>query len=182
MNLFTSNHGLPPRQRLEFQRVTVQQTKVHLRLSWGSVHDSLFKYWTGRPDLKIFSLSLLCVCIEGRSLRSASGHRTSGIINTGTHSGYKFRLRPEEAAIRQPEELWSQMSLFLTLFVVCLTEYAENARLSLQLSELANPAPLPISECCPPGSKEGEHTRFAREEAGGQFGGRDRHSGTLGIQ
>jgi hypothetical protein len=28
-------------RRLEFKRITAQQTQVHLRLSWGSVHGSL---------------------------------------------------------------------------------------------------------------------------------------------
>jgi hypothetical protein len=27
-------------QRREFQKITAQQTQVHLRLSWGSVHGS----------------------------------------------------------------------------------------------------------------------------------------------
>ncbi len=58
-------------QRMKFQRITSQQTQVHLRLSWGSVHGSYCS------NIELGGMAwgllyvLLCVWkwIEGRSLR-----------------------------------------------------------------------------------------------------------------
>ncbi len=57
-----------------FKKINAQQTQIHLRLSWGSVHE------LGVALLGLFSLSLICVCIEGRCL-TASSDRTSGLIH-----------------------------------------------------------------------------------------------------
>jgi hypothetical protein len=63
--------------RREFQRITVQETQVYVRLIWGSVHGSLmYKYRTGLPDLR-FSLCPF----NGGGLRSASCDGTSGKIH-----------------------------------------------------------------------------------------------------
>ncbi len=64
-----------------FKRITAQQTQVHLRLSCGPVQGSYFlrKYRTGWPDMSFLSVPItVCLCIEGRDLRSASGDGTSG--------------------------------------------------------------------------------------------------------
>ncbi len=68
-------------QRLKkCERITKQQTQVHLRLNLGSVHRS----YSSNIELGgltwglLFSMSLLCVHIEGRGLRSSWDHRTSG--------------------------------------------------------------------------------------------------------
>ncbi len=60
----------------------------------------------------------------------------------------------------------------------------QSARLSLQSSELAPPAPSPAGECCPHPSlapRGGGTHSLAGRGGGSQFGRRDRHSGTLGI-
>jgi len=69
-------------QRLEFQRITAQQSQVlpevELRFSPCLI---LPQYWTWWPDLSSslcpWIPTLLCICIEKRGLRSASGDRTS---------------------------------------------------------------------------------------------------------
>ena len=76
-SLNTSGPSLPATAGLEFQRITAQQTQVHLRLSWGSVHLILFKYWTGWPDLR----SSLCPWQDLRLY-----------IFTSTQNNKKFRF------------------------------------------------------------------------------------------
>ncbi len=59
----------------------------------------------------------------------------------------------------------------------------QSARIPLQSSELAPPAPSPAGECCHPFWFQGRGNTLAYRRGGGgsQFGQRDRHSGTLGI-
>ncbi len=49
--------------------------------------------WAAWPEL--FSMSLFCVCIEGRGLRSASGGRTSGYLKTRTQNDKKSFLEED---------------------------------------------------------------------------------------
>ncbi len=52
--------------------LTVQQSLVHLRLSWGSVHGSYFSnIELGGLTLALLCIPILCVCTEGSDVRSA---------------------------------------------------------------------------------------------------------------
>jgi hypothetical protein len=76
------------------------------------------------------------------------------------------------------EQIHSPYFIYTNICILCGNK---SAKLSLQSSELAPPAPSPTSECCHPPLVSGGGTHsLAGERAGrSQFGQRDRHSGTL---